>query len=109
MNAVQLKHLKIKKNKTSLFIPQVYSELLRDLKKFVRSRVGETVQLKIPTLYHSYEDGSTDSHVLVIEDLAKYVEKFPPKCALCGLSPIFKFCLQRVIFSSVSRYFRIGA
>lgn len=45
---------------------------MRDLKKFVRQRVGETVQLKIPTLYHAYEDGSTDSHVLVIEDLAKY-------------------------------------
>ncbi len=56
---------------TVLFFFQVYSELLRDLKKFVRKRVGETVQLKIPTLYHAYEDGSTDSHVLVIEDLAK--------------------------------------
>ncbi len=69
-------------------IPQVYSELLRDLKKFVRSRVGETVQLKIPTLYHSYEDGSTDSHVLVIEDLAKYENCFPQMRTLWTISNI---------------------
>ncbi len=61
----------VRRNRTLEHEVKVYSELLRDLQTFVRSRVGDTVKLKIPTLYHSYEDGASDNHVLVIEDLAQ--------------------------------------
>lgn len=61
----------VRRNRTLEHEVKVYSELLRDLQKFVKERVGDMVKLKIPTLYHGYEDGSRDNHVLVIEDLAK--------------------------------------
>ncbi len=61
----------VRRNRTLEHEVKVYSELLRDLKKFVKERVGNAVELRIPQLYHTYEDGTNDNHVLVIEDLAK--------------------------------------
>ena len=40
---------------------KVYTELLRDLKAFVKDRVGDAVQLNIPKLYHG--GGGEDEQV----------------------------------------------
>lgn len=54
---------------------KVYSELLHDLQMFVKARVGDTVELKIPTIDPD-EEGSAgsyqeDSHTQVVEDLSQ--------------------------------------
>ena len=73
----------VRRNRTLEHEVKVYAEFLKDLQKFIKDRVGDTVQLKIPELYHGYQsvapEGSeqADSHVLVIEDLAKKGFKTP--------------------------------
>ncbi len=61
----------------------MYKELLTDLQVFIKERVGDTITLNIPTLYHGFTDSNTttflnanntaarDQSVLVIEDLAR--------------------------------------
>ena len=65
-----------KRNRTLEHEVKVYTELVRDLKQFVKDRVGTEVSFNVPTLYH----GSTvkndpgpegDRSVLVIEDLCR--------------------------------------
>ena len=75
----------VRRNRTLEHEVKVYTELLVDLKNFVKSRTGDTVQLKIPKLYHGQQsspsnttamgggsgDSSGMSDLLVIEDLTK--------------------------------------
>ena len=62
----------VRRNRTLEHEVKVYSELLRDLQTFVKNRVGDAIQLKIPKLYHGGKGEDCDgNHVLVIEDLAK--------------------------------------
>ena len=43
-----------KKNRTLEHEVKVYTELLRDLRAFVKDRVGNTVTLNLPNLYHGF-------------------------------------------------------
>ena len=43
-----------KKNRTLEREVKVYTELLRDLRAFVKDRVGNTVTLNLPNLYHGF-------------------------------------------------------
>ena len=49
----------------------MYTELLRDLKAFVKDRVGDAVQLNIPKLYHG--GGGEDEQVGNLTQLLTYV------------------------------------
>ncbi len=51
----------VRRNRTLEHEVKVYSELLRDLQDFVKSRVGDAIQLKIPRLYHG--GGEDDKQV----------------------------------------------
>ena len=66
----------VKRNRTLEHEVKVYTELIRDLKRFVKDRVGTTVSFNVPALYHGLTakndpgpDG--DRSVLVIEDLSQ--------------------------------------
>lgn len=70
----------VRRNRTLEHEVNVYKELLTDLQQFIKNRVGDTIKLNIPTLYHGFTDsntpslmngGSKDQSVLVIEDLAR--------------------------------------
>ena len=66
----------VKRNRTLEHEVKVYSELMRDLKRFVKDRVGTEVTFNVPTLYHGFtaknDPGpSGDRSVLVIEDLCQ--------------------------------------
>ena len=43
-----------KKNRTLEHEVKVYTELLRDLRAFVKDRVGTTITLNLPNLYHGF-------------------------------------------------------
>ena len=65
-----------KRNRTLEHEVKVYTELVRDLKRFVKDRVGTEVTFNIPTLYHGCtvknDPGPEgDRSVLVIEDLCQ--------------------------------------
>ena len=65
-----------KRNRTLEHEVKVYSELVRDLKRFVKDRVGTEVTFNIPELYHGCtvknDPGPEgDRSVLVIEDLCQ--------------------------------------
>ena len=64
----------VKRNRTLEHEVKVYTELIRDLKQFVKDRVGTAVSFNVPTLYHGFtaknDPGPNgDRSVLVIEDL----------------------------------------
>jgi hypothetical protein len=72
----------VRRNRTLEHEVNVYKELLTDLQTFIKERVGDTIKLNIPTLYHGFTDsngafvnntngGARDQSVLVIEDLAR--------------------------------------
>ena len=67
----------VKRNRTLEHEVKVYTELIQDLKQFVKDRVGTAINFNVPTLYHGYTakndpgpDG--DRSVLVIEDLSQH-------------------------------------
>ena len=66
----------VKRNRTLEHEVKVYTELIRDLKRFVKDRVGNEVDFNIPTLYHGCTTKNDpgpngDRSVLVIEDLGQ--------------------------------------
>ena len=66
----------VKRNRTLEHEVKVYTELIRDLKKFVKDRVGTMVSFNVPTLYHGCTAKNDpgpegDRSVLVIEDLSQ--------------------------------------
>ena len=66
----------VKRNRTLEHEVKVYTELIRDLKRFVKDRVGNEVDFNVPTLYHGCTTKNDpgpngDRSVLVIEDLGQ--------------------------------------
>ena len=66
----------VKRNRTLEHEVTVYTELIRDLKRFVKDRVGNEVDFNVPTLYHGCTTKNDpgpngDRSVLVIEDLGQ--------------------------------------
>ncbi|XP_040578918.1 uncharacterized protein [Lepeophtheirus salmonis] len=60
----------VKRNRTLSHEVQVYSGFIKDLQKFVKSRVGNIISLNIPQIYYGSVD-EPEGDVLIIQDLSK--------------------------------------
>ena len=101
----------VKRNRTLEHEVKVYTELIRDLKRFVKDRVGNEVDFNVPTLYHGCTTKNDpgpngDRSVLVIEDLGQRGNcdhKLPDISIICIEIPIY---LKLLLMESLNIYFR---